>query len=144
MQIQYHRRVLDLLFNAHMQPGNGSIGIADATFSIETTLSPFAGVQNGTITVNLRGDLNRNDRIDIFDVGKVAWMASGLIPEDPEADFKGDGRVDGADAAHIAYFYVGKIHDLRRCCNDMIRGCTLSPISYFIHESADALQHLSP
>ncbi|MCQ1537458.1 PKD domain-containing protein [Methanocalculus taiwanensis] len=103
------QQVLDLLFNAHMQPGNGSIGIADATFSLNTMTYPFARVQNGTLTVHLRSDLNRNNRIDIGDVAKVAWMAAGLIPQDPEADFDGKGTVDGADAARIAYFYVGKI-----------------------------------
>lgn len=40
---------------------------------------------------------------------KVAWMAAGLLPKDPEADFNGDGRFDGADAAQIAYLYVGKV-----------------------------------
>jgi hypothetical protein len=29
-----------------------------------------------------------------------------------EADFNGDGKVDAADAAKIAYYYVGKITSL--------------------------------
>jgi hypothetical protein len=60
----------------------------------------------------IRGDLNTNGGVDIGDVAKVAYMAAGLVSEDLEADFDGDGHVTGADAAWIAYFYVGKIQAL--------------------------------
>jgi PKD repeat protein len=62
--------------------------------------------------VRPRGDFNGNMRVDVGDVAKVAWMAAKLIEEDIEADFIGDGHVSGADAAMIAYFYVGKIGTL--------------------------------
>jgi PKD repeat protein len=64
------------------------------------------------ITVHMRGDLNRNERIDIGDVAKVAYMAIGLIEDDPEARFEGKETVTCADAARIAYYYVGSIPSL--------------------------------
>jgi hypothetical protein len=39
----------------------------------------------------------------------VAYMAVGLIPKDPNANFKGYGVVDGTNAAKIARYYIGKI-----------------------------------
>ncbi|MCQ1539097.1 hypothetical protein FTO68_08905 [Methanocalculus taiwanensis] len=72
---------------------------------------PFVSGESYQIDLDarlLRGDLNQNDRIDIGDVAKVAWMAAGLIDPDPAADFNSDGGVDAADAARIAYYYVGK------------------------------------
>jgi PKD repeat protein len=88
----------------------------NGTYSVSLTASNSGGSNTTTkmefISVHLRADFNRNDLIDIGDVAKVAWMAAGLVPEDPEADFDGDGHVTGADAARIAYFYVGKIQAL--------------------------------
>jgi nitrous oxidase accessory protein len=59
-----------------------------------------------------KGDFNRNWRVDIGDVTTVAYMAITLIPADPAADFGGDGTVDVADAAAIAWYYIGKIAGL--------------------------------
>lgn len=76
---------------------------------------PFVSGESYRINLDarlLRGDLNRNGRVDIGDVAKVAYMAVGLIEPDLEADFHGDGKVDSADAALIAYYYVGKISEL--------------------------------
>ncbi|MCQ1537457.1 PKD domain-containing protein [Methanocalculus taiwanensis] len=90
--------------------------MTNGTYTVSLTAGNVGGtnttVKENYIMVHLRCDFNRNNRIDIGDVAKVAWMAAGLIPQDPEADFDGKGTVDGADAARIAYFYVGKIQAL--------------------------------
>ena len=63
-----------------------------------------------TITVFPKGDFNRNWRVDIGDVTRVAYMVVRLIPQDPRADFhNGNGTVEGGDAAKIAWYYVGKV-----------------------------------
>jgi C1A family cysteine protease/chitodextrinase len=89
---------------------------ATGTYNVSLTALNNGGSNTITkteyISVHLRADFNRNNRIDIGDVAKVAWMAAGRIPEDLEADFNGDGHVTGADAARIAYFYVGRITHL--------------------------------
>ncbi|MBR1368443.1 hypothetical protein RJ53_02565 [Methanocalculus chunghsingensis] len=69
-------------------------------------------VQPGIIRQIVRGDFNKNGRIDIGDVARVAYMAADMVSVDQRADFNGDGVVDGADAALIAYAYVGKIPHL--------------------------------
>jgi len=93
---------------------------APGTYTVNLTVANSMGSDSeekiGYITVlempYIRGDLNRNGRIDIGDVAKVAWMAAGLIPEDLEADFNNSGVVDSGDAARIAYFYVGKTQEI--------------------------------
>ena len=69
---------------------------------------------NGSVTVILaqRGDLNRDNRIDIADVTMVAYMVVGKIEPDLAADFNGNGRVDIGDLAKIAYYVLGKISEL--------------------------------
>jgi len=47
--------------------------------------------------------------VDIGDVSRVAYMAIGLVDEELRGDFSYDGTVKAADAARIAYYYVGKI-----------------------------------
>jgi PKD repeat protein len=69
-------------------------------------------VRTGFITTWIKGDLNRNLRVDINDVTRVAFMAVQLIPLDPEADFNEDHVVDVSDASMIAWYYVGKIPKL--------------------------------
>ncbi|MBR1369093.1 hypothetical protein RJ53_06105 [Methanocalculus chunghsingensis] len=81
------------------------------TYTVSLTAGNQGGmatmVQNDFITVHLRGDLNRNGRIDIGDLSRVAYMAAGYGEGVKEADFNEDGVVDGADAAYIAYAYLG-------------------------------------
>ena len=70
-------------------------------------------VKSNLVTVYSKGDFNRNWRVDIGDVTRVAYMAVGLItPPDMTADFNGDGNVTVSDAAKIAWYYVGKIQGL--------------------------------
>lgn len=71
-----------------------------------------AGSADAIFMIRPRGDFNGNGRVDIGDVSRVAWMAVGLVPEDPEARFSGAEAVTGADAARIAYFYVGKTQEI--------------------------------
>lgn len=89
------------------EPGNYSIRLTTKNDGGRTTYT-----QTDIISVHTQGDFNGNDRIDIGDVSKVAWMALGLIEPDKAADFNGDGTVNAADAAWIAYYYVGKIGEL--------------------------------
>lgn len=66
------------------------------------------------ITVTPRGDLNGNGRVDIGDVARVAYIAIGLVDQDPRAKFTDpvSAPVSHADAAKIAYYYVGGIEIL--------------------------------
>jgi C1A family cysteine protease len=105
-------RILDITIRAENAIGESQIGIRDAEWSRNFIDIPFGRIEAGILNIHLRADFNRNNRIDIGDVAKVAWMAAGLVPEDPEADFDGEGHVTGADAARIAYYYVGKIQAL--------------------------------
>jgi PKD repeat protein len=68
--------------------------------------------KTGYITVFPKGDFNLNNRVDIGDVTRVAYMAVNLTPWHPAADFNGDTRVDIGDASKIAWYYVGKILEL--------------------------------
>ncbi|MBR1368849.1 hypothetical protein RJ53_04710 [Methanocalculus chunghsingensis] len=105
--------IIDIRFEAGQKVGAAPIEITGAEWSPDTFAYEIFRIQeDGDLSVHLRGDFNRNDRIDIGDVSKVAWMVAGLTTEDPEADFDNSGSVDGNDAAKIAYFYVGKINDL--------------------------------
>jgi PKD repeat protein len=81
------------------------------TVSLNATNSEGSSTTTRTtyITVYPKGDFNMNNRVDIGDVTKVAYMAVGLIPKDPNANFKGYDVVDSADAAKIAWYYVGKV-----------------------------------
>nr|WP_304364237.1 PKD domain-containing protein [Methanocalculus taiwanensis] len=89
------------------EPGN---------YSIRLTAKNDGGINTDTqidrVIVNIQGDFNGNGHVDIGDVSKVAWMALEQIKPDLAADFNKDGRVNGADAAIIAYYYVGKISEL--------------------------------
>jgi len=102
-------QILDITIRAKQQTGESLIGLDDALWVRGTHDIPFGRMAEGLLTIHLRGDFNRNGRIDVGDVAKVAWMAAGLTPEDPEADFNNNGEVDSGDAAQIAYYYVGKI-----------------------------------
>ena len=85
-------------------------------YTVSLTLTNKGGedteVKEEYICVYPRGDLNRNFLIDIGDVAKVAYMAAGHVKKDYEADFNGDNDVYGADAAYIAYYYVGAVYQL--------------------------------
>jgi parallel beta-helix repeat protein len=69
-------------------------------------------ILNGSITVTIRGDFNGNERVDIGDVVKVAYMVIGTSDEDLAADFNRDGDVDIADLAKLAYYVLGEINEL--------------------------------
>jgi hypothetical protein len=94
--------------------GKSSLTFLETNFSTEYSIGfvprSFAFIVNGELTNILRGDLNRNNCVDIGDVAKVAWIAIGLVDQDPMAKFVEDGKpVNHGDAAKIAYYYVGKI-----------------------------------
>lgn len=69
-------------------------------------------IVNGSITVCIKGDFNNNDRVDIGDVAKVAFMVAGKVSEDLRADFNHNGRVDIGDAARISFYLAGKVDEL--------------------------------
>jgi len=102
-------RILDIAIQAKQSVGESHIPIEDALWTRNAHDIPFGRMDGGLLTIHLRGDFNRNGRIDIGDVARVAWMVTGNTPENLEADFNNNGEVDSGDAARIAYFYVGKI-----------------------------------
>jgi len=67
---------------------------------------------NGSITVCVKGDFNYNDRVDIGDVAKVAFMVAEKVAKDPRADFNNNGRVDVGDAAKISFYLAEKVDKL--------------------------------
>ena len=83
------------------------------TYIVRLTISTSTGsdttVPGTTITVFPRGDFNKNWRVDISDITRVAYMAVNLTAVDPGADFDHSGVIDVGDAAKIAWYYVGKI-----------------------------------
>jgi len=94
--------------------------LAPGTYTVTLTVSNSSGSSitepGQTIVVYPKGDFNSNGRVDIGDVTTVAYMAAGLIPANPNANFNGDIHpitgapvIDVADAAMIAWYYVGKI-----------------------------------
>jgi PKD repeat protein len=80
-----------------------------ATLTVSNSSGSNTTVPGQGITVYPKGDLNRNWRVDIGDVTTVAYMAAGLVPADPNADFNEQPGIDAGDAAKIAWYYVGKI-----------------------------------
>ncbi|WP_211530769.1 PKD domain-containing protein [Methanocalculus chunghsingensis] len=84
-------------------------------YRVSLTVSNHAGndtlTRNEYIIVNPRGDLNGNGRVDIGDVARVAYIAVGLIDQDPRAKLTDplSDPVNHSDAAKIAYHYVGAI-----------------------------------
>ncbi|WP_255333392.1 lectin like domain-containing protein [Methanocalculus taiwanensis] len=105
-------QILDITLQAKHLFGESQIGFGEAMWIRNDVEIPFGRMEAGILDIHLRCDFNQNNRIDIGDVAKVAWMAAGLVDEDLEADFNNNGEVDSADAARIAYYYVGKIGGL--------------------------------
>lgn len=108
-------QVLDLTIDARQTPGSDWVEIVFSEYTIGSDFQNpyfFDIEEDGWLRVRQRGDFNDNDRIDIGDVARVAYMAVGLFPDDPEARFEGEDQVTPGDAAKIAYYYVGEIHEL--------------------------------
>jgi hypothetical protein len=108
-------QILDLTIAAKQMIGSDPVKIVFSEYTIGDDFADpylFDIEEDGLIRVRQRGDFNDNNRIDIGDVARVAYMAVGLFPDDPEARFSGGVKVTEGDAAKIAYFYVGAIHEL--------------------------------
>jgi len=69
-------------------------------------------IVNGSITVCIKGDFNNNNRVDIGDAAKVAFMVAGKVEDDLRADFNHNGRVDIGDAAKISFYLAQKVNEL--------------------------------
>lgn len=89
-------------------------GLYTVTLNATNTGGNGTKVKQHYIQVNPKGDLNGNGRVDIGDVAKVAYMAIGLVEQDPRAKFTQPPpeEVSFNDAAKIAYYYVGKVQEL--------------------------------
>lgn len=83
-------------------------GLYNVTLTANDSFSTDTATKLGYIRVRPNPDFNRNGRIDISDVTKVAFMGAGLVPADRNGDYNYDGLVDISDAAWIAWYYVGK------------------------------------
>jgi len=106
--------VIDITFDTIGGPGSStSLDLQNVEFS-DSGFNPYtpAVVADGMVTVGIKGDFNGNDRVDIGDVAKVAFMVAGNVPEDLNADFNGNGRVDVGDAAKIASYLAGKVSEI--------------------------------
>jgi PKD repeat protein len=93
--------------HTYLVPGNYTVSLSVTNASGNGTTS-----RADLISVFPRGDFNANNRADISDLTRVAYMAAYLIPTDYRADFNNDGIVDIGDASRIAWYYVGKIDNL--------------------------------
>jgi len=97
--------VIDIAFNIVGGSGSStSLDLQNVEFR-DNEFNPYtpAVLVDGMITVGIKGDFNGNDRVDIGDVAKVAFMVAGKVPE---------GRVDIGDAAKIAFYLAGKVSEL--------------------------------
>jgi len=106
--------VIDIAFNITGGSGSStSLDLQNVEFR-DSEFNPYtpAIVVDGMITVGIKGDFNGNDRVDIGDVAKVAFMVAGKVPEDLNADFNNNGRVDIGDAAKIAFYLARKVSEL--------------------------------
>jgi PKD repeat protein len=74
----------------------------------EFEASPMS-IRQGLVRTVPRGDFNLNNRVDIGDVTRVAYMVVGLTPINLDADFDHSGSVEVGDASKIAWYYIGKI-----------------------------------
>jgi len=92
-------------------------GWSSTNFAVETVHVIDHDINNLNFTNKMnisiiKGDLNGNGRVDIADAAKVAYMVVGKLPQDMNADFNGNRRVDIGDASRISYYLVGKVSQL--------------------------------
>jgi len=104
--------VIDIIFKASENTGNTTLEMQDVKLFNETGSHFPDSIENGCITVCIKGDFNNNNRVDIGDAAKVAFMVAGKVSEDPRADFNNNGRVDVGDAAKISFYLAGKVEGL--------------------------------
>ncbi len=71
--------------------------------------APGTSTRLDLTAAGIKGDFNGDGVVDIADVAHVAYMVLGKAAADPAADFNGNGAVDIGDAAKIAYYYVEEI-----------------------------------
>jgi len=73
-------------------------------------------IEDGRITVLMRGDFNGNDVIDIGDVARIVCLRAGSIATTPEdlaiGDFNGNGEIDMEDVTKLANYQLGNIDTL--------------------------------
>jgi len=104
--------LIDIAFQAGENTGTTVLNLQNVELTDETRSHAPATIINGIIKVCIKGDFNNNNRVDIGDVAKVAFMVAGKVTPDPRADFNGNGRVDIGDAAKIAFYLAGKVSEL--------------------------------
>jgi C1A family cysteine protease len=75
-----------------------------------------ATIENGSIAILMKGDLNGNDVIDIGDVAKISNLQLGNIATTPNdlvrGDFNNNGVIDIYDVAKLADYQLGNIDEL--------------------------------
>jgi len=104
--------LIDIAFQTGENTGSTTLELKNVELIDDIESHTPATIINGSITVCTKGDFNNNNRVDIGDVAKVAFMVAGKVSEDPRADFNGNGRVDIGDAAKIAFYLAGKVSEL--------------------------------
>jgi hypothetical protein len=104
--------LIDITFQTAEDNGTTMLGMQNVEFTNNTGIYTPNIIVNGSIAVCIKGDFNYNNKVDIGDAAKVAFMVAGIEPEDLRADFNVNGRVDIGDAARINYYLAKKIQEL--------------------------------
>ena len=112
--------IADVTF--HLIGGNGlstDLEFIDTDMMLsgaDFTVFPPATIENGSVTIFMKGDFNGNSMIDVGDVAKIANLQLGNIPTTPEdiakGDFNGNGLIDVGDVAKLANYQLGNINEL--------------------------------
>ncbi|MCD4842741.1 MAG: right-handed parallel beta-helix repeat-containing protein [Methanosarcinales archaeon] len=104
--------LIDITFKSGGNNGTTVLMLQDIQLIDDVSSHAPGMIINGRITVCIKGDFNFNDRVDIGDVAKVAFMVAGKESEDLRADFNNNGRVDVGDAAKISFYLADKEDEL--------------------------------
>ena len=112
--------IVDVTF--HLADNNGLSTdlkfVNTAMMLSDTDFNAFAPaiIEDGSITVLMKGDFNGNDVIDIGDVAEIANLQSGNLATTSEnlvvGDFNNNGLIDVYDVAKLADYQLGNIGEL--------------------------------
>ena len=105
--------LIDIALRAGENTGTTALDLQNVELTDETRSHAPATIINGNITVCIKGDFNNNNRVDIGDAAKVAFMVAGKVDDDLRADFNNNSRVDIGDAAKISFYLAEKVSELR-------------------------------
>jgi len=82
----------------------GTYTIYASAFKI-VNVTGFIAFDTATFQVNVQGDLNHDNWVDIFDIVIIGSAFGSTPPTDPRADANGDGTVDIFDLTTVAIHF---------------------------------------